>query len=103
MTPIDKLLFPLPGEPDSDAWSAPCLAMDNLVRAAAHYGLKAAELERKRQACIDAANAIARDGGYAPLAISIEAQVENWERLTDDAMHKPSQYGVLRLDRPNVR
>jgi len=99
MTLIDKLLYPLPGTPEDDTWSAPCLAMDNLVRAAAHYGLKAAELERRRQACIDAANAIARDGGYGPLAISIEQQVKDWERRTDEDMHKPSGR-VLRLERP---
>jgi hypothetical protein len=99
MTLIDKLRYPLPGTPEDDAWSAPCLAMDNLVRAAAHYGLRAAELERKRQACIDAANAIARDGGYGPLVISIEQRVRDWERLTDEDMHKPSGH-VLRLERP---
>jgi len=99
MTLIDKLLYPLPGTPEDDTWSAPCLAMDNLVRAAAHYGLRAAELERKRQACIDAANAIARDGGYGPLVISIEQRVRDWERLTDEDMHKPSGH-VLRLERP---
>jgi hypothetical protein len=99
MTLIDKLLYPLPGTPEDDTWSAPCLAMDNLVRAAAHYGLRAAELERKRQACIDAANAIARDGGYGPLVISIEQRVRDWERRTDEDMHKPSRH-VLRLERP---
>ncbi len=99
MTLIDKLLYPLPGTSEDDTWSAPCLAMDNLVRAAAHYGLRAAELERKRQACIDAANAIARDGGYGPLVISIEQRVRDWERRTDEDMHKPSGH-VLRLERP---
>ena len=74
----DNLMKGHDGHPDDPAWSAPAAAMDTLMLRAAFYGLR--HDHKRRQDCIDAANAIATVGGWH-LAVSIETQVrwrEEW-------------------------
>jgi hypothetical protein len=97
-SPIDELLISPPTQPDNPAWSPVAHAMDDLVRRAAYHGLMPgltggltdADRERhkrQRQACIDGAKKVAADGGWT-LTVSIEAQVRNWEQVTERAYKK---------------
>jgi hypothetical protein len=96
-SPIEKLLISPPTQPDNPAWSHVAHAMDDLVRRAAWHsltlGFRGGQTEadrerhlRQRQACIDGAKKIAADNGWT-LAMSIEAQVELCEKITERA-HK---------------
>ena len=98
MTIIDKLLIPAPGKPEDGlgAWSAPALAADNLVRAAANYQYRIAELGRRWQECKRAHDALGRLGHTSDL-VSFEQQVDLCLKIATEA---PQPGGVLRLVRP---